>query len=48
MLSASILAQPGDPGGGDKPGIPISGIGILIAAGIFLGIRKLINYKKNQ
>jgi len=42
----NAFSQPGDPGG--DPDVPITGIGYLIAAGVFLGIRKFLNYKKNQ
>jgi len=41
-------AQPGGggPGGGGDPDVPITGIGILLAAGGVLGMRKLIQSKK--
>ena len=42
----NTFSQPGDPGG--DPDVPLTGIGYLIAVGVFLGIRKLLNYKKNQ
>lgn len=44
----NVDAQPGDPGGGTKPGeeVPITGIEILVAAGGALGIRKLIQSRK--
>ena len=50
MIKIASYAQPGGggPGGGGDPDVPISGIGLLIAAGAFLGIRKLINIKKGQ
>ncbi len=50
MIEIALYAQPGGggPGGGGDPDIPISGIGLLIAAGAFLGIRKLIIIKKGQ
>ena len=40
------FSQPGDPGG--DPDVPISGIGLLLAAGAFFGIKKLIDLKKRQ
>ena len=52
FLSSAILrAQPtgGGPGGGGPPGgaIPIDGgIAILVAAGAFLGARKIFNKQK--
>ena len=50
LTEVALYAQPGGggPGGGGDPDVPISGIGLLIAVGAFLGIRKLINIKKNQ
>lgn len=43
-------AQPGGggPGGGDDPDVPITGIEILLVAGGFLGVRKLLNNKKKS
>lgn len=35
------FAQPGDPGGGQDPDVPIGGIEILIGIGGVLGGRKL-------
>ena len=40
--SSSASAQPGDPGGGGKPGVPITGIEYLLGAGGLFGARKLI------
>lgn len=48
LISAFVLAQPGgggDPGGGQP--VPLPGIGILVAAGAFLGIRSLMKSKKS-
>lgn len=42
----NAFSQPGDPGG--DPDVPISGIGLLLAAGAFFGIKKLIDLKKRQ
>jgi len=38
----------GGPGGGGDPDVPITGIGILLAAGGVLGMRKLIRSKKKS
>jgi hypothetical protein len=47
-LSASF-AQPGsNPGGGVKPGVPITGIEILIAIGGLVGLKKIINSRKKN
>ncbi len=45
-LPLVVLAQPGDPGG--DPDVPITGIEILLAMGGFLGLRKLMNSKKEN
>ena len=42
----NAFSQPGDPGG--DPDGPISGIGLLLAAGAFLGIKNLNDLKKRQ
>lgn len=48
-VSACVLhAQPGDPGGGADPDVPITGIEILIGAGGALGLKKLLDKRKNQ
>ena len=40
--------QIGDPGGGEDPGVPISGIEWLLAAGGILGARKVLQrFKKH-
>lgn len=36
------LSQPGDPGGGTDPDVPIGGIEILLGIGGMLGGRKLL------
>ena len=41
------ICQPGNPGGGD-PDVPITGIEILLATGGAIGIKKLINSRKNK
>jgi hypothetical protein len=45
--ASTVVAQPGDPGGGD-PDVPLTGIEFLVGAGAFLGIRKVIGkiYKR--
>lgn len=35
-----LLAQPGDPGGGGNPTVPISGIELLIGVGAAYGITR--------
>lgn len=48
-LSPFVLkAQPGDPGGGGVPGVPITGIEILIGAGGALGLKKAWNNRKKK
>ena len=45
FASANAFGQPGggDPGGGGKPGVPISGIEWLLLGGGLLGARKMIS-----
>ena len=45
MPAIVALGQPGDPQGGVKPNAPISGIEILLGAGMLFGLRKLIGKK---
>jgi len=40
--SLIALSQPGDPGGGTDPDVPIGGIEILLGIGGMLGGRKLL------
>ncbi len=40
--------QPGDPGGGGVPGVPITGIEYLIGLGGFLGVKKLVQSWKQR
>lgn len=41
LISANVLlAQPGDPGGGGNPTVPISGIELLIGVGAAYGITR--------
>ena len=48
-ITSYISAQPGgNPGGGGKPGVPITGIEWVIGAGALLGARKLYNNKKRS
>jgi hypothetical protein len=44
--ATSTFAQPGDPGGGGDPDVPISGIEILIALGSLLGIGRFFTRSK--
>ena len=47
LLSFSVVAQPGNPG--DDPDIPIDGgIGILIAAGVLYGSKKIYDARKKK
>jgi hypothetical protein len=48
LISFVALAQPGDPGGGGNPTVPISGIEILIAAGAALGLRSFFSKNKSK
>lgn len=48
LISFVTLAQPGDPGGGGNPTVPISGIEILIAAGAALGLRSFFTGRKRN
>jgi len=48
LASVCRAQPPGDPNGGNKPGsnpVPIEGVSLLLAAGAFLGARKLIRKK---
>jgi hypothetical protein len=48
LFCCTVIAycQPGDPNGGNPPGVPITGLEILLAGGAALGIRKLIQDRK--
>jgi len=47
LLSLSVFAQPGDPGG--NPDVPIDGgISILIAAGALYGSKKIYDARKKK
>lgn len=50
MLAPVVLmAQPGNPGGGGTPGVPIDGgLSLLAAGGIALGVKALYNKKKKN
>ena len=41
-------SQPGDPNGGNPPGVPITGLEVLLAGGAALGVRKLIQNRKSK
>jgi hypothetical protein len=49
----SLLAQPGDPGdpgggpGGGEP-VPLAGIGILLVAGMILGVWRMVEIRKRK
>jgi hypothetical protein len=49
LISISSVAQPGgggDPGDGEP--VPIAGLGILIAAGAFFGVKKIYDSKNKH
>jgi hypothetical protein len=48
LISTTVQAQPGDPNGGGKPGVPIPGLEILVAGGAAYGFRKLIRSRKSN
>lgn len=48
-IPSSVSAQPGDPGGGGDPDVPIDGgIGLLIAAGALFGSKKIYDSRKRK
>jgi hypothetical protein len=51
LISGSYraLAQPGsNPGGGVKPGVPITGLEWVLGAGALIGARKMYNKHKRS
>jgi hypothetical protein len=49
IASSFAIAQPGSgPGGGVKPGVPITGIEWVLGAGALLGARKMYNKHKRS
>ncbi len=46
FFCSPLLAQPGDPGDGGDPDVPISGIEVLIGAGALLGAKKMYAKRK--
>ncbi|MCA6373349.1 MAG: hypothetical protein IM631_18440 [Cytophagales bacterium] len=48
LIGCVISAQPGNPGGGGKPGVPITGIEVLIGLGGALGLKKMMSKRKNN
>lgn len=46
LISAVVLAQPGDPSG--NPTVPITGIEILLSIGALLGIKSLWGKSKQK
>ena len=42
LMSTKLHAQPGDPNGGNPPGVPITGIEYLVGLGALLGIKKIM------
>lgn len=48
-IAIVAFGQPGsNPGGGVKPGVPITGIEILIAIGGLVGLKKIFDSKKSK
>jgi hypothetical protein len=43
---STVYAQPGDPGGGGDPDVPISGIEILLALGGLFGVSRFFTRSK--
>jgi len=43
LVSWVVMGQPGDPGGGGNPTIPISGLEFLLGGGILLGVKKIMD-----
>jgi hypothetical protein len=49
LITIVAVGQPGsNPGGGVKPGVPITGIEILIALGGLVGLKKIFDSKKSR
>jgi len=48
ILSLSAKAQPGNPGGGTDPDVPITGIEILIAIGSLFGASRFFKGKNKS
>ena len=49
LITFLSIAQPGgDPNGGNKPGIPIGGIEILLVAGGAFGISRLVSRRSKK
>jgi hypothetical protein len=46
LLASLSYAQPGNPGGGTDPDVPITGIEVLIGLGGALGLKKMMSKKK--
>jgi hypothetical protein len=48
VISGVANAQPGDPGGGGNPTVPITGIEYLLAGGAAMGIRNFLQRRKKS
>lgn len=48
LVSFLAMSQPGDPGGGGNPTVPISGLEFLLGGGVLLGIRGLLYRIKSK
>lgn len=47
LVSLLVIAQPGDPGGGN-PTVPITGLEFLLGGGILLGLKKIYSHIKSK
>ena len=48
LVSFLVFSQPGDPGGGGNPSVPITGIEFLLGGGILLGIKNEFQTKSKK
>lgn len=48
LVSFLAMSQPGDPGGGGNPTVPISGLEFLLGGGALIGLRKIISQIKSR
>ena len=48
LASFLAMSQPGDPGGGGNPTVPISGLEFLLGGGALIGLRKIISQIKSR
>lgn len=48
LFCLQLVAQPGDPGGGQDPDVPIPGIAWLLVAGGAFGVKRVIDSRKSR